>query len=740
MGQGFRAKSIDIASILKDVLRQCWLIVLFAVSVGLLVNTLAKVRYVPRYTTKTTFVVNTQGTNTSVYSNISNAVETAERFQSVLNSTLFKREIAKVLGQEEYTADSSVEVLPETNLMTLRVSDESAEKAYECIRAIMENYSTISDFIVSGVVLDVIEEPAFPGAPSNSSNSGKFGKIGVLLGALIAILYVAYFSYLKDTIKNSREASSKLAARLLGSIYHERRGITRRKTKRAAMIMTNPILSFRYAESCRLTTSRIRSRMDKENAKVVLVTSVAENEGKSTVAANLALALSQERRRVLLIDADFRKPSLYKIFNIDPAETSDFVNVLRTGKGLDTIIRKFPHQNLHFILNNAATGSIDDVLANGMFKTILEFARSNFDYIVMDTAPMGLVPDAEGLAQFADASILVVRQDRSVARSINDCIDTLNATNAQVLGTVFNDVSSGNSAVFGGYGRGFRADEQQDASDSADDDNNVAAVPDIMYLVDDMWKGFKRFFWVIPILVLVCSAGNYYRARASYRPTYTAFTSFAVSTRTAYGYTSTYYNKTVTNQMAKTFPYILTSGTLQEVVKADLGVDTLNGTISAESFENSTVFTIRVTSTKPQDAYDILQAVINNYQSVARYIIGDTQLKIIDDSGVPTKPMNSANYRADAVSGIRMGLFVSLLLLALYAMTRHTVRGEVDLKKHLSLSYLGAVPHVKMKARSRRNETTILMDSREAPGALGDCMRTIRTRFIREADDVDADR
>ena len=468
----------------------------------------------------------------------------------------------------------------------------------------MKNYSTISDFIVTGVVLDVIEEPAFPGAPSNTSGTGRFGKIGALLGALIGILYVAYFSYLKDTIKNSREASSKLAARLLGSIYHERRGITRRRTKRAAMIMTNPILSFRYAESCRLTTSRIRSRMDKEKAKVVLVTSVAENEGKSTVAANLALALSQERKRVLLVDADFRKPSLYKIFNIDPKETSDFVNVLRTGKGLDTIIRKFPHQNLHFILNNAATGSIDDVLANGMFKTILEFARSNFDYIVMDTAPMGLVPDAEGLAQFADASVIVVRQDRSVARNINDCIDTLNATNAQVLGTVFNDVSSGTSAVFGGYGRDLRADEQQDTSGNSEDvDSNTAAVPDIMYLVDDMWKGFKRFFWVIPILVLIFSAGNYYRARASYRPTYTAFTSFAVSTRTAHGYTSTYYNKAVSNQMAKTFPYILTSGTLQEVVKADLGVDSLNGTISAESFENSTVFTIKVTSTKAQDAY-----------------------------------------------------------------------------------------------------------------------------------------
>ena len=241
MGQGFRVKSIDVASILKDVLRQCWLIVIFAVSVGLLANTVAKIQYEPKYSTKATFVVNTQGTNTSVYSNITNAANTAERFQAVLESTLFRRELAKVLDIEEYTSETLVEVLPETNLMTLKVTDSSATMAYKSIRAILENYSTISDYIVNGVVLDVIEEPTFPNAASNSSKAKRFGQIGFLIGLLFGAIYVAYFSYIKDTVKNPREASSKLAARLLGSIYHERRGITRRKTKKTAMIMTNPI-------------------------------------------------------------------------------------------------------------------------------------------------------------------------------------------------------------------------------------------------------------------------------------------------------------------------------------------------------------------------------------------------------------------------------------------------------------------------------------------------------------------
>ena len=156
----------------------------------------------------------------------------------------------------------------------------------------------------------------------------------------------------------------------------------------------------------------------------------------------------------MLIDADFRKPSLYKIFQINEDEVSNFVGILRTGEGLENVVKKFPNQDLHFILNNEATGSIDDVLANGRLKTLLSYAREKFDYIVLDTAPMGLVPDAAGIAEFMDASLIVVRQDRVLARNINDAIDTLNATKGHVLGIVFNDASTGMANVRHSYGYG----------------------------------------------------------------------------------------------------------------------------------------------------------------------------------------------------------------------------------------------------------------------------------------------
>jgi capsular exopolysaccharide synthesis family protein len=432
-------RTIDIASISRDLLRQWWAILLFSITAAILVNLVASIVYRPVYATSTTFVVTTRGTNTSIYENITSATDTAARFQTILESNILKRAIAKDLNIDEYNATTEVKLLEETNLIVLTVKHKSALMAYRYIQSIMNNYSVVSDFVIKNVVLDVIQSPAIPVMPSNPNRSKLYTLLGFLVGLAIAVLYVAYFSYLKDTVKNSKEASSKLAARLLGTVYHEKVGKERRKTRKNSMVITNPILSFRYTESCRMAASRIRSRMDRKGAKTLLVTSVAENEGKSTVASNIAVSIAQEGKNVLLIDADFRKPSLYKIFDIDKNQVTNLVAILRSGVGMQKSIVKLKKYPLYFILNNTNTGSIDDVLANNRFRSLIRFSRTKFDYIILDTAPMGLVPDAEGIAELCDASLIVVREDVILAKNINDAIDTLNETNAKVLGIVFND-------------------------------------------------------------------------------------------------------------------------------------------------------------------------------------------------------------------------------------------------------------------------------------------------------------
>ena len=140
--------------------------------------------------------------------------------------------------------------------------------------------------------------------------------------------------------------------------------------------------------------------------------------------------------------------------------------------------------------------------------------------------------------------------------------------------------------------------------------------------------------------------------------------SFVVGSNRAVGYS--YYDNVTAQQLGKTFPYIVTSGVLKDVVARDLQVGAVTSQIEASVMENTNLFTIRVKDSSPDTAYRVLQSVITNYPEVAEYIIGATTLTVVDDSGVPVSPDQQpgcGTCRNDRSSG---GLAVALLLVFIY--------------------------------------------------------------------------
>lgn len=258
----------------------------------------------------------------------------------------------------------------------------------------------------------------------------------------------------------------------------------------------------------------------------------------------------------------------------------------------------------------------------------------------------------------------------------------------------------------------------------------------ILYLttiLDDMWRGFKKFFPLCLILIAAGSAGFYVRAQRSYSPSYQAYSSFVVDTKTAYVYNQEYSNKTTAGQLSKTFPYILTSGALADIVADSLDMDTIPASITAESISDTAIFTINVTASDPNTAYDVLQAVIKYYPRVAEYIIGNTQLTQMDESGIPDSPVNPPQFQQEAVKGGVAGLALSAVFLFFYSITRRTVRREEDLKAHLSIPYLGSVPKARGKRRKESGKT-ILLDKSGNNVALHESFRTIRTRTVKKSE------
>lgn len=452
-------QQIDLISMLKDIGREWITILLLSIAAALFADIWICATYQPEYKTSTTFVVTAKGMNSNIYQNLTSTKDLAQQFTEILGSNVLKKKVAQDIGVNSLDVETSVDLVPETNLITLSVKAKTAAESYRVLRSVMENYNTVSDYAIKNVIIETIQQPSVAMSPSNPLNEKRMVLKVFLIAAGCLIVLVAGISYIRDTIKNPGEVSSKLDTRLLGTIAYEKKSKSlsmNRKKGYLSMLISNPLRSFAYVESSKMADSRVRSYMDKEQAKVLLVTSVMENEGKSTVAANLALSLAQEGNRVMLMDCDFRKPAQFKIFDVRDNEETDLGDVLINHKSADRIIRNWNDSNLYMILNKTSSNSIETLLKSTTLKQIIAFCRERMDYVVVDTSPLALVADTEELAQMTDASVLVVRQDTVLAKDINDAIDILNNTRGKVIGCILNGTASqstgGNSHYrYGGH-------------------------------------------------------------------------------------------------------------------------------------------------------------------------------------------------------------------------------------------------------------------------------------------------
>ena len=452
-------QQIDLISMLKDIGREWITILLLSAAAALFADIWICATYQPEYKTSTTFVVTAKGMNSNIYQNLTSTKDLAQQFTEILGSNVLKKKVAQDIGVNSLDVETSVDLVPETNLITLSVKAKTAAESYRVLRSVMENYNTVSDYAIKNVIIETIQQPSVAMSPSNPLNEKRMVLKVFLIAAGCLIVLVAGISYIRDTIKNPGEVSSKLDTRLLGTIAYEKKSKSlsmNRKKGYLSMLISNPLRSFSYVESSKMAASRVRSYMDKEQAKVLLVTSVMENEGKSTVAANLALSLAQEGNRVMLMDCDFRKPAQFKIFDVRDNEETDLGDVLINHKSADRIIRNWNDSNLYMILNKTSSNSIETLLKSTTLKQIIAFCRERMDYVVVDTSPLALVADTEELAQMTDASVLVVRQDTVLAKDINDAIDILNNTRGKVIGCILNGTASqstgGNSHYrYGGH-------------------------------------------------------------------------------------------------------------------------------------------------------------------------------------------------------------------------------------------------------------------------------------------------
>lgn len=413
---------------LLDVLRRWYLIAAIALIAALAAYAGTEFLYQPQYTASTTFVVSMQGSSSSVYQNLTATTNLAATFSEVLNSSILRKSVVQTLGTGSFNGRIEASAIEETNLLTVRVTDSSPRTAFLATRAIIDNHAGLTRQIMGDVILEVLQQPSVPSAPSNPMRAGSNAKRAAIFAGAASCALLALLSCMRDAVRSMEEASRKLDCRMLGEVHHERK----RRTLRRKLEQHLP-----------------------DGAKIVMVTSALENEGKSTIAVNLALSLAQKQRRVLLIDCDLRKPACYKILE-QTVSKGGTIDVLRGTASLADCVQAYPEaKNLELLLETRAVrNSSNLVSADGMARLISE-AKAAYDYVILDTPPMSAGPDSESLADLADASLLVVRQNQAAAAALRAAVDILQSADGQMLGCILNDSRSSSLSGEDSYGYGY---------------------------------------------------------------------------------------------------------------------------------------------------------------------------------------------------------------------------------------------------------------------------------------------
>lgn len=253
---------------------------------------------------------------------------------------------------------------------------------------------------------------------------------------------------------------------------------------------------------------------------------------------------------------------------------------------------------------------------------------------------------------------------------------------------------------------------------------------DIQVLLVDLLRGALRFLWLEVILVLLCAGVLCFRAHQTYSPQYEAEASFTVYVTNPLQSGIQSYNAATAEQMAKTFPYILTSSALSDLVREELGIDAIPG-ISATTMENTNIFTLSVTASDPQLAYDVLNAVITYYPEVAEYVVGPTKMSLLDESGVPTQPINQPNYFRTALKGAIVGTVIWVAILLLVSLARSTVHNEEQLRRMMNLPCLGLLPKANGFGKGKKANYPVMLHDDELLG-FSESVRLLRLRVEKE--------
>lgn len=238
-------------------------------------------------------------------------------------------------------------------------------------------------------------------------------------------------------------------------------------------------------------------------------------------------------------------------------------------------------------------------------------------------------------------------------------------------------------------------------------------VQDPIKLINVMIRVKNAFFQLWPVVVILAILGgvvSFTRAKNSFFSIYESKAIFTVESAYTvddiFG-TAAYQDQYAAQQLAAAFPRLLSTEMMSDLVTEELGKGYIPGVASAYAVVDTNMLVLTVQSTVPQDAYDVLCAIIECYPQVAVYMVDNPQVKIMTSPTVPTEPINSFNGWLSAIKGTAIGVLIGLVIIFAIGLLTRTIQTADELKSAINLPILVALPKVTQKKRRSGNQLMI---------------------------------
>jgi receptor protein-tyrosine kinase len=354
-----------------------------------------------------------------------------------MGETLAQRTVDKLglnMSAQELEARVSASAKPDTVLIDVAVLDESPVQARDIANTLSDEFVAMAKELETpenGASPDarvVVEQRASitdtPVTPKTARNIA----LGLALGVLLGVGLAALRDYFDNTVKDQATLEGVTSVGLVGSIPLDKE---RRK---------EPAISFdsnrsAIAESFRKLRTNLQFLAVDNPPRVIVVTSALPNEGKTTTALNIALALAEAEHNVLLVDGDMRRAMLGKYLNL--VGSVGLSTVLSGAASLSEVLQKTSFPRLTVLTSGAIPPNPRELLGSMAAKKVLAEMRAQFDYVIVDSSPLLAVTDAAILASNSDGVLIMARFGQTKREQLAHAVGNLEDVGAPLLGAVF---------------------------------------------------------------------------------------------------------------------------------------------------------------------------------------------------------------------------------------------------------------------------------------------------------------